>query len=149
MGWRSRSDDAHGLIVYDGRCGQCLRAIEFLATHDVDDRFMFAPMQSDLASALLAPHDVRTSHPASLILLDGDTAYARSSAAVRIAWQMRWPWRALTLLIAVPSFVRDPVYGLLLHRGQPPAAPDKPSVTVRKRMLAAVDPEWPNGAGAL
>lgn len=41
------------LVLYDGTCGLCHRAVQFILRHDVNKMFMFAPLQGETAHELL------------------------------------------------------------------------------------------------
>jgi predicted DCC family thiol-disulfide oxidoreductase YuxK len=56
------------IVLYDGVCGLCNRAVQFLLKRDQHDRFRFAPLQSDFAAKLLQRHGI---DPSKL-----DTVYA-------------------------------------------------------------------------
>jgi predicted DCC family thiol-disulfide oxidoreductase YuxK len=56
------------IVLYDGVCGLCNRAVQFLLKHDRHDRFRFAALQSDFAANLLQRHGI---DPTKL-----DTVYA-------------------------------------------------------------------------
>ncbi len=47
----------HGpILVFDGVCGLCHRAVQFVLRHDRERRFRFAPLQSEFAAELLRRH---------------------------------------------------------------------------------------------
>src|SRR5215471_7854322 len=56
------------IVLYDGVCGLCNRAVQFLLKRDRHDRFRFASLQSDFAANLLRRHGI---DPTNL-----DTVYA-------------------------------------------------------------------------
>jgi predicted DCC family thiol-disulfide oxidoreductase YuxK len=46
----------------------------------------------------------------SVILLEGDSYYKYSSAAIRIAKYLDWPAKLIYILIIIPAFIRQPIY---------------------------------------
>jgi predicted DCC family thiol-disulfide oxidoreductase YuxK len=52
----------------------------------------------------------------SVILLQRQKAYTKSSAALTIAKQLDWPWPLLYGFILVPKFLRDAVYDFIGKR---------------------------------
>lgn len=103
------SAQGHGVILFDGDCGACSGLVRFVFEHDRRAHFRFTPLQSDVGRELLARH--RISREAdTVVLIEGDSAFTRSTAVLRIAWRLGWPWQALAALLAVPTFVRDPLY---------------------------------------
>jgi len=59
---------SNAIVLYDGVCGLCNRAVQFLLKRDRHDRLRFASLQSDFAKELLERHGVDHN--------DLDTVYA-------------------------------------------------------------------------
>ena len=101
------------LILFDGVCKFCNGSVNFIIDHDSHKRFRFAPLQSELAHTILTRFGLPADDFDTMILVEDGRAYARSSAALRIAWWLgRW-WSLLTILFAIPPFLRDEAYRLL------------------------------------
>jgi len=98
-----------GIVFFDGVCNLCNAAVRFIIKRDSEAYFRFASLQSD-AAAQLVPPDCREQSGDSLILLEDGKCYGSSSAALRIARKLRLPWPVFYAGIAVPRFLRDPVY---------------------------------------
>lgn len=100
------------VVFYDGVCGFCDRLVRFVLPRDRDERFRFATLQGDFASATLMPLGA---DPAQLdtfyVLADYGTPRARlldrSTAALFLAGQLGWPWRAAAALRILPKPLRD------------------------------------------
>lgn len=126
------------MILYDGECGFCSRAVLFVLRHDLHARFRFASLQSELGQRLLrengAPTDLST-----MVLIDEEGAHTRSTAALRVARGLRWPWSWAYVGIVVPRPIRDAAYRLVAkHRrrfGPAVEACRMPSPNLRERML--------------
>ena len=52
------SESNRTIVLYDGVCGLCNRAVQFLLKRDRHDRFRFASLQSDFAANLLQRHGI-------------------------------------------------------------------------------------------
>ena len=63
-----RESETKAIVLYDGVCGLCNRAVQFLLKRDRHDRLQFASLQSDVAARVLQRHGM---DPKSL-----DTVYA-------------------------------------------------------------------------
>jgi predicted DCC family thiol-disulfide oxidoreductase YuxK len=100
----------HGVVLFDGTCAFCERAVIFIATRDPDDYFRFGASQSPQASALLATHGVSRETARSIILIEDGQVYLRSTASLRIAARLRWPWSMARVFLWVPVPIRDAAY---------------------------------------
>ncbi len=47
------------------------------------------------------------------MLIEGDTLYTRSTAALRIAKKLSGLWSLFYVFIIIPKFLRDPIYNLI------------------------------------
>lgn len=108
-----RTDPSPPLVLYDGECGLCTGAVEFIRRRSRPGAFRFAPLESDEAEAILAG---RPSLSDTLILLDAAGIHERSTAALRIAAGLRRPWSWLRLLRIVPVTLRDRGYDFIARR---------------------------------
>jgi predicted DCC family thiol-disulfide oxidoreductase YuxK len=130
---------ASGIILFDGTCAFCERAVRFIATRDPDAYFRFGASQSPQAAALLAPLGLTRDTARSIILIEDGQAYLRSTASLRIAARMRWPWSLLRVLLVVPVPLRDAVYRVVAavrHRlAGPSNACEIPPPEIRERLI--------------
>lgn len=131
---------ANAVIIYDGACVLCARSIHFVAVRDRARVFRFTASASDVGRALLAYHGLDAAGGAgTLVLMEAGRAYVRSTAVIRIARRLPWPWRALALGLVVPAPLRDGAYRLVARYryrwfGRRDAC-DLPSREVRSRLL--------------
>src|SRR3954463_2071863 len=80
------------LILFDGVCNLCNGFVQFVIARDPAARFAFAPLQSNTAAKLLNRHRLTTPLADSVVLVEGDRVFTRSSAALRIARGLGFPW---------------------------------------------------------
>lgn len=103
------------VILFDGVCNLCNSSVQFIIRHDNKNIFLFAPLQSKSAATLLSAHQFNPKDLQTIVLLENDKIYTRSTAALRIARQMTgWP-KWLYGLIIVPVPLRDAVYGWIAN----------------------------------
>ena len=108
--------DGRSLILYDGLCGMCDRFIQFVLPRDRQGIFFFAPLQSALATELLAQHGIVAANLDMIcVVTDVGTASqrvsVRSSAVVKVLRSLGKGWRLLgSLLWLIPSPLRDMGY---------------------------------------
>jgi predicted DCC family thiol-disulfide oxidoreductase YuxK len=103
----------HGIVLFDGTCGFCERSVTFIAKRDSSAYFRFGASQTPQAEALLARHGVTRATARSMILIEGDRVYLRSTASLRIASRLSFPWSLLRVLLFVPVPLRDAVYRVI------------------------------------
>lgn len=105
------------VVLFDGVCNLCDAAVLFIIDRDPDARFRFAALQSGAAARLLAglPRP-EGGDPESVFLLEDGKLYDRSTAALRIARRLRWPWKLAYALVAVPRPLRDAAYRFVARR---------------------------------
>jgi predicted DCC family thiol-disulfide oxidoreductase YuxK len=100
----------HAIVLFDGTCAFCEGAVKFIATRDPAAYFRFGASQSPQAAALLASHGLTRESARSLVLIEDGQVFLRSTASLRIARRLVWPWRMAGVLLRVPRPVRDGVY---------------------------------------
>jgi predicted DCC family thiol-disulfide oxidoreductase YuxK len=101
----------HPIVLFDGVCHLCAGVVRFAIARDPEARFRFAPLQSPLGRALLVRHGYDPEAIDAVVLVDGDGAHDRSTAALRLLAGLRTPWRRLAgPLLWLPRRLRDAGY---------------------------------------
>jgi len=131
----------HGIVLFDGTCAFCERAVVFIARRDPAGYFRFGASQTPAALALLAQHGLTRETARSLILIEGGRAYLRSTASLRIAARLGAPWSWLRVGLVVPRPVRDGLYRVVAavrHRlaGRSNAC-EVPPPEIRERIIGS------------
>jgi predicted DCC family thiol-disulfide oxidoreductase YuxK len=105
------------VILFDGLCNLCNGFVQFVIARDPHARFRFASLQSNAARQLMGSRTGRADAPDSVVLVDGDCIFVRSTAALRICRGLRFPWPLLAAFGVVPRPLRDLAYDLVArHR---------------------------------
>jgi predicted DCC family thiol-disulfide oxidoreductase YuxK len=113
----ARPPRSPSLILFDGHCNLCSGSVNWIIDRDPAGRFVFAPLQSGVGRETLAQFDLDPRRTDSVILVEAERAYTRSTAALRIARQLASPWPMLSLLAVIPAGVRDWLYDIIArHR---------------------------------
>jgi predicted DCC family thiol-disulfide oxidoreductase YuxK len=102
--------DSPRIILFDGTCGLCSRAVRFIIRRDPRGVFRFASLQSAYGRDCLARYGLNSQSFDTLVLIDGDKAYTRSDAALQIVRHLRGMWRWGGILRFIPRRLRDAVY---------------------------------------
>lgn len=128
-----------GIVLFDGTCAFCERAVTFIAGRDPQGYFRFGASQSPQGAALLARHGLTRDAARSIVLIENGQVFLRSTASLRIAARLTFPWSLARIFLAVPVPMRDAVYRVVAavrHRiaGRSNAC-DVPPPAIRARMI--------------
>jgi predicted DCC family thiol-disulfide oxidoreductase YuxK len=128
-----------GIVLFDGTCAFCERSVRFIAKHDASGYFRFGASQSPQAAALLQQYGISRDAARSIVLIEDDQVYLRSTASLRIARRLPLPWRLAGVLLWVPRPLRDAAYAMVAavrHRiAGPSDACEIPPPEIRARMI--------------
>lgn len=130
----------HAVVLFDGTCAFCAGAVAFIANRDPDGYFRFGAARSPRAVGVLsAQEDLQHAARSIILIAEDGSVHLRSSAVLRIAAHLTWPWSMARLLLVVPAPLRDVVYRLVAsvrHRlARQPDVCDAPPAIVRQRMI--------------
>jgi predicted DCC family thiol-disulfide oxidoreductase YuxK len=103
------------VIVFDGVCNLCNASVDFVLKRDRREQFLFASNQSEAGRELLQGRGVAPPDDApSVYLVEEDGRVStRSTAALRIARRLRFPWWMAYAFIVAPRPLRDAVYDFI------------------------------------
>lgn len=91
-------------------CNLCNSSVNFVIKKDKNDVFRFAALQSEIGSQYINKFNIDPSQTDSIILIDVDKHYIKSSAALTIAKSLKGVYPLLYAFIIVPAFIRNWVY---------------------------------------
>jgi predicted DCC family thiol-disulfide oxidoreductase YuxK len=100
------------IILFDGVCNFCNGSVNFIIDRDPTGYFKFAPLQSEIGEQLLKEHGIDKTQTDSVVLIENDTVYTYSTAALRVARKLSGAWNWLYGFTVVPKFIRDFAYKL-------------------------------------
>ena len=106
-------DNEKGIVLFDGVCHLCDGAVRFILKRERAAELKFAPLQSDSGKSLLEKYGYPSAYLDGLILIENNRAHDRSSACLRIAGKLNFPWRLLFPLLIIPKPLRDFIYGII------------------------------------
>lgn len=102
------------LVLYDGVCGFCDGAVQWLLAHDPAGRLHFAPLQGEAAAALRRQHPEIPEDLDTMVFVESDggssRVYLRSRAIWRTCAELAGPWRWLAWLRWLPQALSDAGY---------------------------------------
>lgn len=107
------------ILFFDGVCGLCDHAVQFLLNRDRTGAILFAPLQSDFAGEVLRRHGRDPERLDSMILVRNygtpeESIGDKSAAALGAGRMLGGVWGFLARIgLIFPAFLRDPVYRLI------------------------------------
>jgi predicted DCC family thiol-disulfide oxidoreductase YuxK len=101
------------LVLFDGVCNLCNASVTWILRRDGRARFQFASLQSNVARERLAAAHAPAELPDSIVLIDEDGVHTRSTAALRVARGLGFPWSMAAVFFVLPRFVRDALYDVV------------------------------------
>jgi len=105
------------VILFDGVCNLCNGFVQFVIVRDPAQRFRFGALQSASAGRVLNGREAQRPLPDSIVLVEDSRVFTQSTAALRIARRLRFPWPLAYVFIAVPRPFRDWIYRIVArHR---------------------------------
>ncbi len=105
------------IILFDSVCNLCNNTVQFVIKRDNKQQFLFASLQSDAAAKLLLQFSNKKIGLQSIVLIEDNKVYDKSTAALRIARKLNPLWNILYIFIIVPKNLRDLVYDYIAkHR---------------------------------
>lgn len=107
------------IVLFDGVCNLCNASVNFVIKHDKKAQFIFATFQSDAAKEIMLHFNLENFNTDSVILIEGQKVYDKSTAALKIAKRLDGGFKSIYAFIVVPKFLRDYVYLIVAnHRYQ-------------------------------
>ena len=104
------------IVLFDGVCNLCNATVRFIIANEAGEHVRFASLQSPSGRTLAAAHGVTPGSLDSMLLVANGSLFRKSTAALKIARLLRFPWWLAYWLILVPRFVRDPIYDFIGRR---------------------------------
>lgn len=101
------------VILFDGVCNYCNSMVNFIIRQDKQQKFLFAPLQSQAGQQLLMRYKLPQAGFNSFVLIDNNEVYLRSSASLQLFNKLPWYWKWTQVLWIVPKFLRDGAYNLV------------------------------------
>ena len=99
--------------MFDGICNLCNQSVQFVIEHDSKNQFRFASLQSDFGQDFLKKNKLEATQFDSIVFIEDDQFYTKSSAALKIAKYLDGLTSWLTIFMIVPKPLRDIVYSFI------------------------------------
>ena len=102
-----------GIVLFDGYCNLCSWSVQFIIKRDFKDYFRFASLQSNIAQELLNKNKLPEAFDQSVVLIEGESVYCKSDAALRITKNLVGYWKYFYYFIYFPKAIRDFIYEII------------------------------------
>ena len=99
------------IVFFDGVCNLCNEAVDRIITNDYKKQLKVAPLQGETAARYLNSYQIKSL--GSIIFYEDGEIFEKSTAALKIARYLDYPWGVFSLFIVIPAFIRDPIYNLI------------------------------------
>ncbi|MBN2525405.1 MAG: DUF393 domain-containing protein [Deltaproteobacteria bacterium] len=103
-------------VLFDGDCVMCNGLARWIDRRNHRGQFVLLPIQSPRGKAHLTAGDsvglnpVTNSSPSTVVVIQNNSTFIKSDAALRIASQFGGLWRLAMILRWIPRPIRDAVY---------------------------------------
>jgi len=101
------------VVIFDGICNLCSHSVQFILRHEAKPEILFASLQSPAGDRLLREFNFNPGEAKTFVLISRGKAYVRSTAAIRIACQLRGAWKLLAAAWVIPRPVRNYLYDVI------------------------------------
>lgn len=99
------------IILFDGVCNLCDKAVQFVIENDRKDQFRFVALQSELGQQILKHIGINPANIDSVILYQpGIAYYYKSAAAIEIARSLGGFFHFGTVFKLIPTEIRNRLY---------------------------------------
>lgn len=104
-------DDQY-IVIFDGVCNFCNGAVNFIIKRDLPGKFVFTPMQTELAQSLMRKYEVFNVGIDSFLLVKNGQCFVFSTAALEITKDLKGHWYLFNVFRIMPASIRDYFYKL-------------------------------------
>lgn len=98
------------ILLFDGVCNLCNSSVQFVLKHEKKHKQLFASLQSDIGKEILSQYEIDVTKTDSLVLVENNRAYIKSSAALRLSRKLKGLYPVLYVFIIIPPFIRNAIY---------------------------------------
>ena len=107
------------VVFFDGYCGLCSQAVDFLIARDSQRKFLYSPLQGDFVRELnyrldskelqINPNNLQT-----LYVYDGKVVLEKTKAWQKLATELGGPWKVLARIsFVIPNFILNLAYDVI------------------------------------
>lgn len=98
------------ILLFDGECNLCNSFVQFILKNEKNAEIQFCSLQSETGKKTLAQHNINTDSINSLVFIENNIPYFKSTAALKISRYLKGIYSLATLFFIIPKFIRDYIY---------------------------------------
>lgn len=99
------------IVFFDGECSLCSSSVRFLLKHNHKGNLTFCSLQSVAGTKISALAGKTAAQPPdTLLFLIDNKLFEYSTAALKIAEHLNFPWKMAIASKLIPAFLRDKLY---------------------------------------
>ncbi len=98
------------ILLFDCYCNLCHSSVQFILRHEKNNSIYFTSLQSPIGIEILNQYSINPNKIDSLVLIEKNKAYIKSSAALRVSKYLKGLYPITFNLLIVPSFIRNWAY---------------------------------------
>jgi len=96
------------VLLFDGSCGMCSRAVRFVLAHETSKELIFVPSASPAGEELIKRFGLEQYVGNTMVYISPTQRISvRSSAVLALCHHLRVPYKWLSLLSFIPAPLRD------------------------------------------
>ena len=103
----------HPIIIFDGVCHLCNSSVDFVMRRDKQRQFRYTANQMEAGQTILRAHGLDPEQIHTVYLQENGRLYSKSTAALRIARRLGFPWSLAWVFMIIPAFLRNIVYDFI------------------------------------
>ncbi len=103
----------YSIILFDGVCNFCNSSVNLIMKHDKKNIFKFAALQSEKGGELQRKFGLNQNDLSSFILIEHEKYFTKTTAALRVAKNIGFPWNLSYIFIIIPPFIRNIAYNII------------------------------------
>lgn len=100
----------HKIILFDGVCNLCNSSVTYVIKRDKKNVFRFTALQEEPGLSLMKKYHINSADTDSIVLIEKNRAYTKSTAALKIARALGGIYIFLYVFMIIPAFIRNFVY---------------------------------------
>ena len=101
------------IVLFDGICNMCVWSVRFIINRDINDKFRFASIQSEVGKKIISDKKIDILKNDSIIVINNDVILYRTNAMLFILRHLRTLLKIFLILYIIPAPLRDLKYRII------------------------------------